>query len=225
VVRQNTVGVQQIMTGYAVMLRLVGKSCVVVGGGQVAARKVPPLLDAGAVVTIISPAVIPALAESIAQGWVTWLAQPYAADLLRVYHPALVFAATDTPALNARIAADARQMGVWVNAASDGAVSDFHNLTTFDHPPLSVSISTNGAAPALARHIQAHLSDSLRHFATLAGWLGALRPSARATLPQQTQRQQLYERIIDSEVLELLQAGDENAARSRFESLVREALS
>ena len=97
--------VNVVATAYPVMLNLEGRGCVVVGGGEVAARKVSGLLAAGAWVRVISPMLHPDLEQLAAENAITVRRSAYAPGSLFDLHLVLVFAATDSPPLNQRIAA------------------------------------------------------------------------------------------------------------------------
>ncbi|MEI4272507.1 uroporphyrinogen-III C-methyltransferase [Klenkia sp. LSe6-5] len=102
---------------YPIGLRLTGKRVVVVGGGQVAHRRVAGLLDAHAVVTVVSPEVTPALEALVGPGSVTWLRRPYApGDLAEAWY---AVAATDSPAVNAAVAAEAEERRIFCARADD----------------------------------------------------------------------------------------------------------
>ena len=106
---------------YPVGLRLAGRPVVVVGGGQVAHRRVAGLLDAGAQVSVVSPAVTPALEALIEPGSVTWLPRRYApGDLTGAWY---AVAATDDPAVNAAVAAEAEQARIFCARADDRRAS------------------------------------------------------------------------------------------------------
>src|SRR5688572_16471075 len=134
------------MTGYPVMLNLTGKAVVVVGGGKIAARKIARLIEADAVVTVISPKVVMSIKHHV-----RWLKQPYSMNTLSRCYPVLVFAATESEQINRQIAADSRRIGAWVNVLSESGESDFHNVAVIEHPPLTIGISTNGTSPALLK--------------------------------------------------------------------------
>ncbi|MCI0352534.1 MAG: bifunctional precorrin-2 dehydrogenase/sirohydrochlorin ferrochelatase [Acidobacteriales bacterium] len=210
---------------YPLMLNLEGKAVVIVGGGEVATRKAQHLLETGAIVTVISPHITPALKVLVSDGRVRWLNQDYDAAALTRCRPALVFAATDLSRINAQIAADAHGLRAWVNVLDNSAVSDFQNVAVVEQTPITLAISTNGTSPALLRLLKSRLQTWLDDgYAALAQWLGELRPRAEATLPDQSQRQQLYETILQSDVLDLLHAGDTETARTHFDSIVSEVL-
>src|SRR5262245_62177907 len=107
---------------FPLFVELEGRPCVVFGGGAVAERKVLALLEAGAVVTVVSPALAPPLAALASAGRIAHVPRCYAAGDLA--GAALAFAATDDGSVNAEVAAEGRARGVWVNAADDPAHCD-----------------------------------------------------------------------------------------------------
>lgn len=212
-------------TAYPVMLNLEGRGCVVVGGGAVAARKVAGLLTAGAWVRVISPMLHPNLEQLAAENAITVRRAAYAPGSLFDLHVVLVFAATDSPALNQRIAEEARALGALVEIVDAGADSDFQNMATIQRGPITVGISTSGASPALAAHLRLRLEKTVgEEYAVLAKWLEEARPGVRNRVPVAADRAALWHRILDSTILDDLRRGDTLAARKNFESFVREAL-
>ncbi len=155
---------------FPVVLDLTGRPCLVVGGGAVAERKAQALLDAAARVTVISPTLTPRLAA-----WAEARALRHVAGAYRrgdVAGYALVFVATDDRALSAAVAAEARALGVWINAADDPPHCDFILPSVLRRGALTVAVSTGGTSPALARAVReeldAHLTDDYRVLATVA---------------------------------------------------------
>jgi precorrin-2 dehydrogenase len=158
-----------------IFLDVTGRECVVVGGGEVAARKVESLLEAGARVTVVSPRLSPALESFAASGAVTHIARAYQRGDIRGC--VLVYAATDRPKLHRELAAEARALGIPVN------VVDVPELCTFIAPAvvkrgaLQIAISTGGASPAFAARLRRELED---HFGTeYARTLEVLRAARR----------------------------------------------
>ncbi|MEO8608789.1 MAG: bifunctional precorrin-2 dehydrogenase/sirohydrochlorin ferrochelatase [Chloroflexota bacterium] len=212
-------------TGYPVMLNLEGRGCVVVGGGEVASRKVAGLLAAGAWVRVISPMLHPDLEQLAAENAITVRRMAYAPGSLFDLHLVLVFAATDSPALNQRIAEEARALGALVEVVDAGADSDFQNMATIQRGPITIGISTGGASPALASHLRVRLEKSIgEEYAVLAKWLEQARPLVRSRVPVSADRAALWHRILDSTILDELRRGDTITARKNFETFVREAL-
>jgi len=147
------------VTLFPLFVVLEGRPCVVLGGGLVAERKVDALLAAGAVVTVVSPTLTPALARLVAVGRVAHVARAYAeGDLVGA---ALAIAATDDGRVNAAVAAEGRARGVWVNAVDDPVHCDAIVPAVVRRGAVTVAISTGGASPALARTIRERLEHAL----------------------------------------------------------------
>jgi uroporphyrin-III C-methyltransferase / precorrin-2 dehydrogenase / sirohydrochlorin ferrochelatase len=141
---------------YPVSLDLEGRRCVVVGGGTVAEHKVRGLLDAGAAVTVVAGTFTPALRELAARGELELLQRPYArGDLAGAF---LTVAATDHGATNAEVFAEASEAGVLCNAVDDVAHCHFAAPSIVRRGDLTISVSTGGKAPALAKQLQGTLS-------------------------------------------------------------------
>ena len=129
---------------YPVFLNLEGVPVLLVGGGQIASRKAAGLVAAGALVTVIAPEVRPELAEVAAAVWL----RPFAEGDCAGFR--LVMTATDDPAVNARVYADATAAGIWVNSADDPDNCTFILPAVARRGPVVAAISTGGASPALA---------------------------------------------------------------------------
>src|SRR5208282_284919 len=138
-----------------IFLDVTGRECVVVGGGEVAARKVESLLEAGAHVTVVSPRLSPPMSAIVAREPITHVAREYERGDIRGC--VLVYAATDDPNLHRDLAAEARALGIPIN------VADVPDLCTFIAPAvvkrgaLQIAISTSGASPAFAARLRSEL--------------------------------------------------------------------
>jgi len=204
---------------YPVMLNLEGRACVVVGGGQVAARKVAGLLAAGAAVTVISPAICPEIEEMV--DFITIHLQPYTPGMLAAIRPLLVFAATDVVEVNRHVALEARELGALVDTVDSGDDGDFSSMAVFRRGRITVAISTNGASPVLAAHLRDQLADVIGdEYAILADWMADARARIRDRIPEQANRAALWQRVLDSPIPDLLHGGDERAARALFYELL-----
>lgn len=145
------------MKYYPVFWDIRGKSCVVVGGGEVAARKAKRLLDCGAKVSVISPQLTPELAELKKQKIICHIAAEYSGDL--IFGAALVVGATDDEKTNAIISLDARNKGIPVNIVDDPQKCDFILPSIVEKGDLTIAIGTGGKSPALARHLREELES------------------------------------------------------------------
>lgn len=199
---------------YPVFLRTEGKKCVVVGGGEVAERKVRGLLEAGSSVLVISPALSAGLRRLAEETTVEVLSREYrSGDIIE--EAALVFAATDEAEVNHAVAQEAKAKGIPVNVADDPEYCDFILPSVLRRGDLVISVSTSGQSPALARRIREDLEGLFpEEYASLCGLLSDVRDEVRkrgkTVLPQQ------WQDAIDSELRELVQQGLYQEAREKL---------
>lgn len=209
---------------YPVSLNLRGKTCVFVGGGAVAARKIKGMLQTGASIVVMSPELDDDLRNRKTCDSLHWLKQRWRPGSLLPLAPSLVFAATDDAGVNREVAEEARQLGALVNVADDGQSGDFSSMAVLRRPPLLVALDSGGASPALVRWLRDRIACCIREeHATLATWLGEMRPGLRTVLPQQERRQAFYREILDSDVLALLGSDREEEARSLMNSMLEKS--
>lgn len=167
---------------YPIVLALRGRRAVVVGGGAVAERKVRGLLDAQADVVVIAPALSPALAGLADRGELVWERRAFAAG--DAAGALLVFAATDDPAVNAAVVADARRHGALVDDATDAERGDFRTPAVHRSGPLTVSVDSAGLAPSFTARIRDELALAFdARYARAAATLGAVRRRVLAVVP------------------------------------------
>ena len=163
---------------YPMFLNISRKKCVVVGGGQVARRKVRVLLEHGASVEVISPDPCPELNKLVETGEVKVLRRRYqAGDLQGAF---LAIAATDNSDINQQVIKEARGKAVLVNAVDDAENSDFIVPSYLRRGDMTIAVSTAGRSPALARKIRARLEKELGdEYASLVNLIGEVRAEAR----------------------------------------------
>lgn len=166
---------------FPVSLKVSGQPCLVVGGGPVAARKAGHLLECGALITVVAPAVGPDM-QSLAP--LTIEQRPYAAGEAANFR--LVVTATGDPVVDGAVYADAEAAGVWVNSADDPAHCSFILPSVHRSGLVSIAVSTSGSSPALAtwlrRQIGTDLGDGLGELAELlAEARNRVRESGRRT--------------------------------------------
>jgi siroheme synthase-like protein len=164
---------------YPVFLEMKERSCVVVGGGAVAERKVDGLLAADARVTVVSPELTPSLAALKEEGRLQHVARTYREGDLEGYEVAVV--ATDDGSVNAAVAREGRERRVWVNAVDDPPNCDFILPSVIRRGDVVIAVSTGGASPALARRLREELEAFLEEDnAPLAKLLQDVRQELRA---------------------------------------------
>ena len=194
---------------FAVHLDLSGWKCLVVGGGEVGWRKARALADSGARVTVVSERFCRGLRRSQR---VQRVARPFRPSDLRGVR--LVVVATDDRALNRVVAEQARRLGLLVNVVDDPEACNFIVPAQFTRGRLTVSISTEGASPLLARKIKERLGDVLNE--TYAEWLKLLaefRPRAQARLPSAEDRRRFFDELTSDAVYSILREEGLRAAR------------
>ncbi len=196
---------------YPVNLVLAGRRCVVVGGGQVAARKVRGLLAAGADVVVVAPRVDP---EIVALG-VQVEARPYrSGDLEGAW---LVIAATDDAEVNRAVHAEGERTRIWVNSADDPPACSFILPAVVRQGPVMVTVSTSGYSPALASWLRSQVSDQLGpEYAVLAELLSELRGDLKAA--GRSTEDVDWRQAFDSDMLDLIKAGRTAQARERLQA-------
>lgn len=159
---------------YPVFWDITGKKCVIVGGGEVAARKVARLLDCGAQVSVVSPSLVPELDLLKNDRLINHINGEY--DGVYMDGAVLVIGATDDEQINAAISRDAKTKGIPVNIVDDPQKCDFILPSLAERGDLVIAVSTGGNSPALARRVREELEETYgEEYATLLNILGQLR--------------------------------------------------
>jgi precorrin-2 dehydrogenase/sirohydrochlorin ferrochelatase len=189
------------------------QQAVVIGGGSVAGRKVEGLLAAEFQVKVISPKLTPKLQSLVSLGTITFIQRSYQyGDLEDAF---LVIAATNDPAVNQAVWAEALQRGCLINAVDDPQHSNFILPATLQRGEMSIAISTGGGSPALARRLRERFESLIGpEYSTLTEVLAELRPELIAGFPAGEARLQAALRIVDSNILHIIQSQGRDAALS-----------
>jgi siroheme synthase-like protein len=201
---------------YIACLRLSGRRCVVVGGGEVGLEKVEGLLACDADVTLVAPEAHPELVQLSLEGSIRWEPREYggAADLDGAL---IAIAATDDTDLNIRVFEDAEARAMLVNVVDVPPLCNFILPAIVRTGPLAVAISTAGASPALAKRMKREIAELFGEpYAVLAVLLNEARGWAKATLPTYRDRKEFFEGIVngDPDPIELLRSGDVEGVRA-----------
>jgi len=159
---------------YPVFWNIAGRKCVVVGGGDVAARKVARLLDCNAKVCVVSPGLVPELEELKRNRLIDHVNDAYESKYLN--GAVLVIGATDDEKINDAISKDAKEKNLPVNIVDDPQKCDFILPSLIERGDLTIACSTGGQSPALARYLREELELVYgEEYAVLASILGQLR--------------------------------------------------
>jgi len=172
----------------------------VIGGGRVAARKVRQLLACGARMTVISPELDSELAVLVDKGEISWRKRPYKkGDLDAAF---LVIAATDDPAVQSTVYAEAEEGGILLNVADAPQWCNFILPATVRRGDLAVSVSTSGKSPALAKNIREQLEEQFEaEYDLLLRLLGSLRPYVLVREEKEGKNKDVFERLIHPDML------------------------
>lgn len=193
------------------MLDLRDSAVVVFGGGRIATRKVSDLMSTGARVTVISPTLSPRLARWAREGRLRHRARSYRRGDLKGSR--LAIAATSDPREQQRIAAEARSSATWVNVVDQPALCDFLAPAVFRRGYLTITVSTDGRSPALARWLKQRLSTVVGpEYAVLTTMLAAVRAQLRAAGASPAARRRKTDQLMASGLPVLLRANDRRAA-------------
>lgn len=187
------------MSLFPIFLKLTGRRCIVVGAGHLAESKIASLRAADAAVIVIAPEASDAIADQAAAGELTLHRRAYKqGDLADAF---LVVAATNDPAVNRAVFAEATASGVLCNAVDDPPFCDFYFPSVVRRGDLQIAISTAGNSPALAQQLRKELNEQLP--LDLGDWLadlGNLRREVVAAEPLNESRRLLLHELAQRQV-------------------------
>jgi siroheme synthase-like protein len=184
------------MPRHPIFLDLRDQPAVVFGGGDVAARKIAGLIEAGARVTVVSPEIVETIRHWAEAGRVRLEQRRYQAGDLRGAR--LAYAATGDDAANRALRDEADRERVWLNVADEPALCDFFAPAVVRRGALTVAISTNGASPALAARLREKLEADLgEEYAAVLVRLAELRDRCRQQGRPLADARDEIERLID----------------------------
>ncbi|MDX6689961.1 MAG: precorrin-2 dehydrogenase [Solirubrobacteraceae bacterium] len=198
---------------YIACLKLSGRRCLVVGGGEIGLEKVEGLLACDATVHLVAPDAIDELRALASEGSITWDRREYAGppDLEGTF---MAIACTDDTEINIRVYEDAERRAMLVNIVDVPPLCNFILPAIVRTGPLAIAISTAGASPALAKRMKREISELFGgEYARLAIMLNDARGWAKGTLPTYQDRKAFFESLVNGEPdpIDLLRAGDERA--------------
>lgn len=207
---------------YPVMLDLGGRSCLVVGGGSVAERKVNTLLQSGAVVTVVSPECTAPLSRLAGAGRIVWKREEFSPSDIR--DSLLVIAATDNPDVNQAVFQAASQAGCLVNVVDDPRQCNFIVPSVIERGDLLIAVSTSGASPALAKKVRQDLEAMFgEEYTRFLEIMADVRKQALEEIPEEKTRQEIFRQLANSEMLSLIKEGRHEEAERLAEEIYRAA--
>jgi precorrin-2 dehydrogenase/sirohydrochlorin ferrochelatase len=197
---------------YLVSLDLKNKKCLVVGGGNVAERKVVSLLECGALVHVVSPEISPLLKSMVEDRLITFRQGKYkSSDLDDLF---LVVGATGTETVNRVIAEDCAKRSLIVNIVDDPSKGNFFVPASVKRGSLTIAVSTGGKSPLLARKIKEELENVYGpHYEEFVDLLGYLREDVIKNVSDPDKKKEILENLVSDEILKLLKAGRIESAK------------
>jgi precorrin-2 dehydrogenase/sirohydrochlorin ferrochelatase len=189
------------MSFYPIFLDIKNRPCLVVGGGEVAERKVESLLKAGAKVTVISPGLTKELKTLAKAKKIRHIPKRYRpGDLTDAF---LVISATDSGEINKKVHAEAEKTGKLVNVVDAPGLCNFIVPSVVERGALKIAISTSGRFPMLAKTLRGNLEWSLpEEYATFVEILGAVRDKLLKEAVRYDKMIEIYEALLSSSLLD-----------------------
>lgn len=206
---------------YPLFMNLRGRPVLVVGGGSIAERKVQSLLEAEAEVTLVALEVTPALRALADSGSIQVLQRKFSESDLD--GKLLVISATDDSAIQEQVASAARARNIPVNTVDQPRLCDFIVPAVVRRGDVVLAISTSGRSPALAAALRARLEGLITDdVARVAQILGEVRSEVHARFPDPARRKEVFERIVNSGILEWISQCNDAAALKRVLGILEE---
>nr|WP_308419423.1 siroheme synthase CysG [Chitinibacter fontanus] len=200
------------MDYFPLFVNLKQQPCMIVGGGDIAVRKMRLLASAGADITVVSPVLCDEMREMVKHGKVHW--RPAEFSLSHIAGQRLVIAATDHASVNQAVFAACEAAGILVNSVDDPAHSRFITPAIVDRAPLTIALSTGGGVPVLARHLRAQLEAMIPHgWGDLAKLGSDLRVLAKEKLPDTAARREFWENVLAGPIPDQVFSGQVETAR------------
>lgn len=207
------------MQALPIFFNITDRLCVVIGGGEVATRKVSMLLKANAAIKLISPEICPELKALADTGKIQFIQASYAADYLA--GACMVIAATDDEAVNEQVSLDAKAHNIPVNVVDAPALCTFTMGSIIDRSPVVIAISSEGNAPVLARYIRSKIETMLpAAYGRIADIAGEFRDKVKAKFATTQLRRRFWENVLQGPLVERVLSGQEQAARDLLQNLL-----
>jgi uroporphyrin-III C-methyltransferase / precorrin-2 dehydrogenase / sirohydrochlorin ferrochelatase len=204
---------------FPVFFDLTGQKVLIVGGGEVALRKISLLERTGALITVVAPDIAPELMQRAAAGKLKLAIREFAAEDLDGAR--LVIVATSRRAVNRWIANLSESRSIPVNVVDDREASRFIVPAIIDRDPVLVAVSSGGASPVLARRLRERLEALIpARIGELASWLKSLRGTARQKLRDTEERRRFFEALVDGPAARRFIEGDHPGARRIAQQLL-----
>jgi len=203
------------MRYFPIFLDTTDLTCLVVGGGEVAARKVELLLKTSADITVVAPWVCDTVQRFAKEEKIQLIVRPYIESDLS--NKQMVFVATDNSELNAQIHVQARTQKILVNVVDNTPLCQFITPSIVDRSPIIIAISSGGVAPVLLRYLRQKIESVIPQKISLLGQFSEkFRDSVKKRCKSVTERRYFWEDVLDGDIAESVLQGNEQVAEKKF---------
>lgn len=204
---------------YPVCINLSDKKCLVVGGGHVAERKVKNLIEAQARVFVVSPVLTEWLEQAAHDKKITAVRRNYTTtDLEDAF---LVVGATDSHRVNERVSVDCQDRNILVNIVDNPAGCNFIVPAVVRQGALSISVSTDGKSPMLARRIKEKLENEYGpEYQEFLELMGSIREYLLDSVAERDKRKDAFQELVDSDIIDLLKNGQRDKVKERINNVL-----
>ncbi|PPC81022.1 MAG: uroporphyrinogen-III C-methyltransferase [Methylotenera sp.] len=207
------------MQALPIFFNITNRLCVVIGGGDVATRKVGMLLKANAAVTLIAPEICHELQALADAKKIKCVQTDYNKQQLE--GACLVIAATDDESVNQAVSDDAKALSIPVNVVDAPALCTFTMGSIIERSPVVIAISSEGNAPVLARYIRTKIESMLpAGYGRIAGLAGEFRDKVKAKFSTTQARRRFWEDVLQGPLVERVLSGQEQSARTLLQTLI-----
>ncbi|MDP2153482.1 MAG: siroheme synthase CysG [Methylotenera sp.] len=207
------------MQALPIFINITNRLCVVIGGGDVATRKVSMLLKANAAITLVSPEICHELQTLVDDGKIKCTLSNYHKQQLE--GACLVVAATDDMSVNEAVSIDAKALGIPVNVVDSPDLCTFTMGSIIERSPVVIAVSSEGNAPVLARYIRTKIETMLpAGYGRIAGIAGEFRDKVKAKFTTTQARRRFWEDVLQGPLVERVLSGQEQSARTLLQGLI-----
>jgi len=207
------------MQALPIFINITNRRCVVIGGGDVAARKVTMLLKANAAVVLYSPELCHELSDLVSAEKIVHINANF--EPTQLEGACLVIAATDDEAVNTAVSVAAKALNLPVNVVDSPALCTFTMASIVERSPIVIAISSEGNAPVLARYIRTKIETMLpASYGRIAEIAGEFRDKVKAKFTTTQQRRIFWEGVLQGPIVERILSGQDEAARRALDDVL-----
>ena len=207
------------MQALPIFMNITNRLCVVIGGGEVATRKVTMLLKANAAITLYSPELCHELQDLTNAGKITYVKARF--EQSQLANACMVVAATNDESVNIAVSVAAKAQNIPVNVVDAPHLCTFTMASIIDRSPIVIAISSEGNAPVLARYIRTKIETMLpTSYGRIAHIAGEFRDKVKAKFATTQERRIFWEGILQGPIVERILSGQETAAREALDAVL-----